>query len=307
VINVKTKSIDVIADLISASILIEALTPNKISTVSNLKGVKDLNINQFIYTSLTLKKHYVEMLIKFLKSGKLELGRNLRNIISDLMAHPYIKTNTSLGFLILTIPLTFMTALMLRDGKPIQSPIDLVKTYSPYLIKELKDEDPVDFYEALKKASIKHLGKYVGRIPSVTINDYSNLSKLTLWDVFLNSSYTDMVTYELINGYRKTLEAYEKIAELSPVEDFYEVLRNVHTYMLSKYLDTLILKARNLSTAVFFKSIASKWSFFNASEKEELDLWVRRQGVNPGSTSDIVATAVAMYKVFEHVGKGCFR
>ncbi len=247
------------------------------------------------------------MLNKFLNGSRLELGHNLKKVVSDLMNHPYIKTNTSLGFLILTIPLAFMIALMIKEGRLHQSPVDLVKTYSTHLIKELKEENPVDFYEALKKASIKHLGKYVGRIPSVFTNDYSSLSKLRLWDVLLNSSYTDIVTYELISNYSRSLEAYEKLTTLAHVREFYEVLRDVHTYMLSKYLDTLILKSRNLSTALFFKFLAFNWDLFNTYEKEELDVWIRNQGINPGSISDIVATAVAMYKVFEYVSKGCFR
>ncbi|MEM4593509.1 MAG: hypothetical protein QXU80_00600, partial [Zestosphaera sp.] len=47
--------VNVVIDIFSTSILLEALAPFKLSTVSGYKSVKDLNIIHFVYTPNVLR------------------------------------------------------------------------------------------------------------------------------------------------------------------------------------------------------------------------------------------------------------
>ncbi|MEM2018926.1 MAG: triphosphoribosyl-dephospho-CoA synthase, partial [Zestosphaera sp.] len=75
----------------------------------------------------------------------------------------------------------------------------------------------------------------------------------------------------------------------------------MHTKVLSSNLDTLVLKSKNLNSALLLKHLSVLRASIGEEVWERIDNYVRENELNPGSTSDIVAAGLALYQVSTYV------
>ncbi|MEM2021388.1 MAG: triphosphoribosyl-dephospho-CoA synthase [Zestosphaera sp.] len=293
----EASAFEVLVDVFSTSILIEALAPSKLSTVSGYKGVKDLNIIHFIYTPHVIRRPLERIVSDSLEGRGFTLGRHLREYALQALKHLLIGTNTAFGYLMLAIPLAYILGKASTLGDNLKSARTVVDKYSPYVVEGLKKEGSGDFYSALKIASMKHIGSYFGSIPSVTEEDEELLNKTSLWDVLRDSMYIDLVSHEIVTGFRRVLEAYEYLSLREGLEDLLVRVTSVHTKLLGEYIDTLVLKSRGLNAALTLKHLSNLRRVVSDEAWAVIDTYVREQRLNPGSVSDIVAAGVALYQV----------
>ncbi|MEM1796992.1 MAG: triphosphoribosyl-dephospho-CoA synthase [Zestosphaera sp.] len=294
--------VNVVIDIFSTSILLEALAPFKLSTVSGYKSVKDLNIIHFVYTPNVLRPSLEETARDAITSKDLRLGSYLLKYVESASTHPLLKTNTAFGYLMLASPLLYVVIKALVCGDSIAAVDKVVTKYHQVIIDGLKKETHKDFYLALKKASISHLGEYFGRIPSVNVETDSALKNFSLWDVLKDSMYLDVVSHEIVTGFKRVLGVHESLLEEKPtLSTLLGSVTAMHTKVLSSNLDTLVLKSKNLNSALLLKHLSVLRASIGEEVWERIDNYVRENELNPGSTSDIVAAGLALYQVSTYV------
>ncbi len=285
-----------IADAFSAALIIEAAAPGKLSTVSGVEGVKDLNLIKFALSAPAIRDAVIRSVNNALRGKPLSLGKLVLHGVRKIVRNPLIRTNTALGYLMLSVPLSYITGLALKGNKDDLKDMTAIITRHYTIIEEqLKKESIKHFYAAVKTASEGHLGKFIGIVPSV--RDDVTSTEVSVWDALACSAYYDMIAYDITHGFRITLLALSKLLALArkPAE-LLEAVPHLQACILSKMLDTLVLKAWGLPTAMLLSNAASslkpgtrEWSVVSKA--------FRHIGVNPGSTSDIMGAAIALYLV----------
>ncbi len=272
----------------AAALLIEALAPRKISTVSHIKGVKDLTIIKFIYTYPYLLKHFTELAERALKEEPIRMGESVKETIKQIIQDPKIRTNTALGYLILATPAAYVVFRHIAAEGSLAKPVEkVIKEGGPLIKDQLQKEPGEDLYEGIRLAKQKHLGIYYGTIPDIAEGEVP----VSVWEVLQKSSYDDQVSNEVVRNYPITLETYRKLLQYRESE-LLEGIRETHKEILSRYPDTLVTKTHGYPTAALLKAVAQKE--VNAELWSE---WIRKKGINPGTTSDIIAAAVALAEV----------
>ncbi len=231
-----------------------------------------------------------------LKGSPLNLGRLTLYGIRRIMRNPLIKTNTALGYLLLSIPLSYAIGLTLKeDGGDLRNITAAIRSRYPTIVAELKKEKINHLYTAIKVASEGHLGKFIGAVPSV--DDDVTSAKVSVWDAMASSACYDIVAYDLTHGFSTTLLALNKLLSLAERPDeLLEAIPRLQARMLSEMPDTLVLKVWGLPTALLLSNIATKLEP-GEDDWRTIGQALRNMGVNPGSTSDIMCAAIALYLV----------
>lgn len=293
-------------DIFSTSILLEALAPSKLSTVSGYKNVKNLSIIHFAYTPNILKIPLEETVKDALAGEDFKLGTYLLEYVNKVTTHPLVKTNTAFGYLMLASPLLYMLTKALVSDSDLTTTVGRVVTeYHDLIIEGLKKETIKNFYLALRKASVSHLGEYFGRIPSVNVGVDSILESFSLWEALKESMYLDLVSHEVISGFKRVLEIHDELLKEKPsLRSLLESITSAHTKTLSRNLDTLVLKSKNLNNALLLKHLSMLRASVEVEVWNLLDEYVRENELNPGTTSDIVAAGLALYQVSAYVIQG---
>lgn len=298
--------INILIDIFSTSILLEALAPSKLSTVSGYKNVKNLNIIHFTYTPGVLKPLLEETARDAIIGKDIKLGSYLLKYVDNVNKHPLLKTNTAFGYLMLMSPLLYMIVKALVVGDDLTTALDgVVAKYHYVVIEGLKKETIKDFYLALRKSSMRHLGEYFGKIPSVSVEVDSILESLSLWDALRDSMYLDLVSHEIVSGFKRVLKVYNSLLKKRPtLGTLLDCVTALHTEMLSSNLDTLVLKSKNFNSALLLKYLSVVRADVSKEMWERIDNYVRENELNPGSTSDIVAAGLALYQVSTYATQG---
>lgn len=211
-----------------------------------------------------------------------------------------IKTNTCLGYSILTIPIIYVAK---RYDDPL-SPDELAKKASELVFSATSNESAEGFYKALQMLNKSYMSKYVGGIPDVSLGAVDNYSLL---DVLIESSFWDLIAYEVTHQYEVTLNAYRYMDEVfkGGQPNILECISKTQYYLLSKYLDSEVVKSLGVGKAMFIKSyqkiINSLRDFKEAQRRlgELLDTYLRSNNVNLGTLADILALATS-FTLLEH-------
>ena len=131
------------------------------------------------------------------------------------------------------------------------------------------------------KLSLSELGlSYLGRLDS---NFDFREFRGSLYDMMRFSSDVDEVARELVSGYRLSLKAYGTIKKEGVVRAFLKVL--------CEQPDTLILRKSGSKAALTVSQKACD-AYNGVIGFEEFDSYLVQNGLNPGSTADIIATAL---------------
>jgi triphosphoribosyl-dephospho-CoA synthase len=233
-----------------------------------------------------------------------KLGCIIRDCVADINAWQH-GGNTLLGTVILLSPIAVaagMTPTQEEQGFEIPKLRENVKLF----VESTTPKDAVDVYEAIKIANPSGLGK----APELDINDPNSVNRIlkeniSLYQVFKIASNYDNVCSEWVNNYPITFDvAYPYLMEqISETKDLNTAI--IHTFLkiLGEYPDTFITrkvgvgKTREVSSIA--KEVLNLGGLKTSKGMESLhkfDLELRQSSnlLNPGTTADIIAAALAL-------------
>ncbi len=213
--------------------------------------------------------------------------------------------NTLLGTIILFAPIAVATGMTpMANGHVFE--IQRLREKLKLVVESTTSEDAVNVYEAIKIANPSGLGK----APDLDVNSPDSVDRIikenvSLYQVFQIASSYDNVCSEWVNNYPITFNvAYPFLMkQIKENRDLNTAI--IHTFLkvLAEYPDSFIARKVGLEKAqevsMMAKEILDLGGLATAKGKESLrtfDLNLRRFGnhFNPGTTADIIATALAL-------------
>jgi len=232
------------------------------------------------------------------------VGEIIRDCIANINAWQR-GGNTLLGTVILFAPIA-VAAGMTPTANGYVFEIQRLREKLKLIVESTTPEDAVNVYEAIKIAKPSGLGK----APDLDVNSPDSVDRImkenvSLYQVFKIASSYDNVCSEWVNNYPITFDvAYPFLMkQINENKDLNTAI--IHTFLkvLAGYPDTFIARKVGLHKAqevsMMAKEVLDLGGLATAKGKESLrtfDLNLRRFGnhFNPGTTADIIATALAL-------------
>ena len=230
------------------------------------------------------KKGFLEYVVSAVLLGKsiericesdhIHLGEFIKEVVYDRVQ--YVRSNTNLGIIMLFVPIAVAAS---RGG-------DLQKMVKE-LAHETTIEDAVEVAEAVRCSSA-----FLGEpsqgpdLRSVTVISDIKDGKFTLFDLFSMSSAWDTIASEWVSGFCITFSGAEYLISGGSVMRLY--LR-----ILCEYPDSLVQRkfgeevARNVS-----REAGDLLKDFSFDDLRKWDDFLYKEGINPGTTADLVASSV---------------
>jgi len=239
-----------------------------------------------------------------IKVSDVGVGRIIKDCVADVNAWQR-GGNTLVGTVILLAPIAVAAGIAPTKSEYVFE-IPKLRENLRLVVESTTSEDAVNVYEAIKVAKPSGLGK----APELDINDSNSVNRIvkeniSLCQVFKIASEYDRVCSEWVSNYPLTFDfAYPHLMEqIKKTGDLNVAI--IHTFLkvLAEYPDTFITrkvgieKAREVS--LMAKEILELGGLETSKGKEslrEFDLKLRRSSnlLNPGTTADIIAAALAL-------------
>jgi len=197
--------------------------------------------------------------------------------------------NTHFGAFILLIPLVMAAG---RCAKTMS-----LRWHVKRVVRETTVDDAIEFYKAFSEVKIK-----VKPVPDLDLCDNSSTGKikeqrLTLYNIMEKSGSYDMIAQEWINGFWKSFGCSDSIQENLETMNINDAIVRTFLTILSFNKDTFIQtkfdssKAEEVSSRA--KKILMKGYLEDINEDiRTFDEELLREGVNPGSTADIIIAGI---------------
>jgi triphosphoribosyl-dephospho-CoA synthase len=231
------------------------------------------------------------------------VGRIIRDCVSEI-ANWQRGGNTLLGTVLLFVPLAVAAGMTpLEDGV---FQLSELRRNLKKVVEATTPEDAAAVYEAIRIAKPSGLGK----APDLDVNDPTSIDRIlneriTLFHVFKIASTYDRVCSEWVNNYPVTFDfAYPRLkGRIDSGEDLDTAIVHVFLEVLATYPDTFIArkvgmeKARQASALA--KDVLENGGLKTPAGRKKLrlfDAFLRLDGnnLNPGTTADITAAAIAL-------------
>jgi len=291
------------------AILLEA-SANKPGNVNRTAGFERTRYEHFLASAVAIASSFECAALRgvLVSHGEIRvsdvgLGRIIKNSLVDVNAWQR-GGNTLLGTAILLSPIAVaagMTAVIDNVFR-----ISKIRDNVKLVVESTTPEDAINVYEAVKNANPSGLGK----VSELDINDPDSINrirkeKISLYQIFKIASKHDTICSEWVNNYPITFDiAYPFLMEQTRQTDDLNAAI-VHTFLkvLAECPDTLIARKTSLEKAleVSFraKEILKSGGLETSSGKKnlrEFDQELRKAGnlLNPGTTADIIAAALAL-------------
>jgi triphosphoribosyl-dephospho-CoA synthase len=228
------------------------------------------------------------------------LGRLIKKCMTDINAWQH-GGNTLLGAVILLSPIA-VAAGMTSTTEDLQH----LRKNLKLIIESTTPRDAVNMYAAIEIANPSGLGK----APTLDINDPHSVNKIledkiTLYNVFKIAEKYDNICSEWVNNYPITFDlAYPTLTKQlqnkddpnsATVQTFLEVLAKVPDTFIAR--KTGIEKSQDISLkAGQILNLGGTETPLGKKRLKEFDKELRKSGnlLNPGTTADILAAALAL-------------
>lgn len=239
-----------------------------------------------------------------IRISDVRLGRIIKHCVADIDAWQR-GGNTLLGTVILLSPIAVAAGMTPTKEEYIFEVSKLRKNVK-LVVESTTSEDAVNVYEAIKSANPSGLGA----VPELDINDPVSIDKIrkegiSLYQIFQIASKYDAVCSEWVKNYPITFGvAYPYLMEkIRETEDLNVAI--IHTFLkvLAEYPDTFIARKTGIEKAREVSSMAKGVLRLGGLETSsgrkslrEFDRDLRRSSnlLNPGTTADIIAAALAL-------------
>ena len=297
-----------IAACLELAVILEASAhkPGNVSVVTNFENTR---YEHFVASAVAARssfEHAAEQGAAVSK-GEISLagvgiGKIIRNCVANINAWQH-GGNTLLGTVLLLLPIAAAAGMIVKENT--LGIVELRKKIK-LVVESTSPEDAVDVYEAIKIAKPAGLGT----APKLDINDPTSTNRIlsektSLYQVFRIAEKYDTICSEWVNNYPVTFDlAYPTLTrQIRNGDDIHVAI--IHTFLkiLSQYPDTFIARKTSLEKSreisLKAKQILELGGFETSSGRESLsrfDQQLRKSSnlLNPGTTADIVAAALAL-------------
>jgi triphosphoribosyl-dephospho-CoA synthase len=302
-----SKRADHISKCLELAILLEASAhkPGNVSVVTNFENTR---YEHFLASAVATRpsleyaaERGIAVHERKIPAADVGVGQIIKDCVADIDLWQH-GGNTLLGTVILLTPIAVAAGMT-----PSQDDLETnLRKNTKTVIQSTTPEDAANVYEAMKIAKPSGLGK----APKLDINDPESTKriveeKITLFQVFQIAEEYDTICSEWVNNYPITFDlAYPFLTELiEKRDDLNQAI--IHTFLkvLAACPDTFIARKTSLETAKEVSSEAGEILSLGGLETNEgrqrlteFDAKLRRSGnlLNPGTTADIVAAALAI-------------
>jgi triphosphoribosyl-dephospho-CoA synthase len=197
--------------------------------------------------------------------------------------------NTHFGALLLLVPLA------IAAGACECYDTDEIKQKATEIMRNTTMDDALEVYSAFPKAQVK-----VGQdVPELDVMDESSKAEirkkqLSFHEILTISASYDLISRELVDGFKLTFRYAKLIANLAKDERINDAITHADLRLLSEEEDTFITMKFGAEKSRYVKERATEIvnTGYKRAEIEEFDDELVREGLNPGSTADIIAAAL---------------
>jgi triphosphoribosyl-dephospho-CoA synthase len=298
-----------ISKCLELAILLEvgAHKPGNVNAVTNFENTRYEHFLASAVAAASSFEHAAEKGIAVSKEengiSEVGVGRTIKECVADIDVWQH-GGNTLLGAVILLSPMAVAAGMT-----PLQNGIFEIQQLRRNLksvVESTTPADAVNVYEAIEIAKPSGLGA----APKLDVKDTSSRErilkeKVSLYDIFKIAEKYDSICSEWVNNYPITFDfAYPFLIEQLKKGKHSDVAI-IHTFLkvLANYPDTFIARKVGIERAREVSTMAGKvlqlGGFETENGKEELrafDSRLRQESnlLNPGTTADIVAAALAV-------------
>jgi triphosphoribosyl-dephospho-CoA synthase len=299
-----------ISKCLELAILFE-VSADKPGNVNLITGFEGTRYEHFLASAVAAAPYFelaaergVSVLQREIGISDVGLGRIIKDCVADIDTWQR-GGNTLLGTVILLLPIA-VAAGMTNTKEEYIFEISKLRENLKLVVESTTSEDAVNVYEAIKIAKPSGLGK----APELDINDPDSVNRIvkenvSLFQVFKIAAGYDMVCSEWVHNYPITFDvAYPwLIGQFRNTKDLNVAI--IHTFLnvLAEYPDTFISRKIGVGKAREVSSMAKEVLKLGGLETvrgreslREFDLMLRKSSnlLNPGTTADIIAAALAL-------------
>ncbi|MDI6811511.1 MAG: triphosphoribosyl-dephospho-CoA synthase [archaeon] len=197
--------------------------------------------------------------------------------------------NTHFGALLLFVPLA------MAAGACESYDIEKLKRKATEIMLNTSMADAIEVYTAFPRAKVK-----VRRdVPELDVMDEASIheireKKLSFYAILTISASYDLISRELVGGFGITFRYAPLIKDLAREKCINDAITHAYLRLLSEEEDTFIKMKFGPEKSRYVKERA-QWIVnrgYQRKEMEEFDGELVREGLNPGSTADIIAAAL---------------
>ncbi len=298
---------------LAMGIALEVLGYPKPGNVHRLRDFSDTILEDFVVTSLI----GVAYLYRAARRGaKIARGEKPRVLLGDAIFGMVSESrevsgggNTCLGTSLLLAPLAAALGYLYTRKENVEA--ERLATEGTRLLREFSTvSDAVEYYKAIRAASPSYLKPEDRTEPLPNVWDPQFAQKIIakgyrLWDILSYSSKRDVVAQEVVSGYRVSLGASRYLRERLETHGYWNrAVVETYLWVLSQIQDSVIVlkHGKELAEDVQKRArdllgiVEESWES-SLPLLKEFDSYLGNRGVNPGSSADIVATAIALYAV----------
>ena len=197
--------------------------------------------------------------------------------------------NTHFGALLLLIPLAMAAGTSENAG------YETIKHKAQEIMRNSTVEDAVDVYLAFPKAKVKVRRE----VPELDVMDEASFKeirekKLSLYAILTISASYDLISRELVGEFEKTFQYASRLKSFSEEMCLNDAITHAYMRLLSEVEDTFVKMKFGSEKSRYVKGMAKKIvnSGYVLKEIEEFDEELIKEGINPGTTADIIVAAL---------------
>ncbi|MBE0516008.1 MAG: triphosphoribosyl-dephospho-CoA synthase [Methanophagales archaeon] len=278
---------DYVARSAQLALLLEVSAYPKPGNVDRTHDFIDTRYEHFLASSVALYPILREAAARGSSSGT-GVGELIRRGVEESVAWQS-GGNTHFGALLLFVPLAMAAGACERYDR------EELKRRATELMLKTSMADAIAVYTAFPRAKVK-----VRRdVPELDVMDEASIPeirerKLSFYAILTISAPYDLISRELVGGFAKTFEYAALIKDFAREKRINEAITHAYLRLLSEEEDTFIKMKFGPEKSRYVKERA-QWIVdkgYQQKEMEEFDGKLIREGLNPGSTADIIAAAL---------------
>ncbi|MCW3994251.1 MAG: triphosphoribosyl-dephospho-CoA synthase [Candidatus Bathyarchaeota archaeon] len=298
-----------ISNCLELAILFE-ISADKPGNVNLIVGFEGTRYEHFLASAVVAEPYFewaaergVEVSRGEILVSDVGLGRIIKDCVADINCWQR-GGNTLLGTVILLSPIAVAAGMTPTEENVFE--ISKLRENLKFVVESTTPEDAVDVYEAIKIANPSGLGKAL----ELDVNDPNSINmirkeKIPLYDTFTIASEYDTVCSEWVKNYPITFDvAYPFLIEqIRKTVDLNMAI--IHTFLkiLAEYPDTFVARKTGIEKAREVSAMAKEVLKLGGLETSrgrkrlrEFDHELRESSnlLNPGTTADIIAAALAL-------------
>jgi triphosphoribosyl-dephospho-CoA synthase len=290
------------------AVLLEA-SADKPGNVNRTTGFQTTRYEHFLASAVALLSPFeraaqlgAAVSRREIQAGNVGLGKIIKDCVANVNAWQR-GGNTLLGTSIMLSPIAVAAGMTPVEQHAFE--ISLLRKNLKLIVESTTPEDAVNVYEAIRMVRPGGLGAS----SELDVNDPNSIKKIreekiSLYNIFRIAEGYDMVCSEWVNNYPITFDVARPslIEQLDKNVDWNAAVVYAFLKVLAKYPDTLITRKVNVEKANEVSAMAREvldFGFETSSGKKrlsEFDKGLRESSnlLNPGTTADIIATALAL-------------